>query len=107
VASGGEVDLAGVRRALRGRLGCERADLHGLTPDERRACEARRMAETARGRGEAAPKLDLDPRGAFARDDAPYLARKPKDGCKLMAGGRASPSGEDGPAAGIGCSFAF
>jgi hypothetical protein len=94
-----------VRQALRGGLGCRHADLLGLTTEERRRCEERTTAQ-APGPG---PKLNLDRDGAFAagRNPEPYLARKPKNGCKLRAAGDATPAGDQGPAAGIGCAWAF
>lgn len=52
---------------------------------------------------EWARKLNLDPRGAFARSDIPYLRRRPANGCELMAGGSASPAGVEGVAAGAVC----
>lgn len=52
---------------------------------------------------EWARKLNLDPRGDFARSDIPYLRRRPTNGCKLMAGGSASPAGVEGVAAGAVC----
>jgi hypothetical protein len=89
-----------VRRALRGLIGCRLAD---LSDAERQRCEDRLGAlEDRRG-----PKLNLDVRGAFARDPDPYLARKPKDGCKVRAGGDADPAGEQGAAIGIGCAWSF
>lgn len=48
-------------------------------------------------------KLNLDPRGDYARSDVPYLRRRPTNGCKLMAGGSASPAGVEGVAAGAVC----
>ncbi len=97
-------DADGVRRALRQRVMC--ADLSDLTEAERRACEAReataRHAEAA-----GAPKIDLSRAGAFGSDGQPYLARKPVNGCKVMAGGRAAPSGQEGAVAGVGCALSF
>ena len=89
-----------VRRALRGLIGCRLAD---LTDEERQRCDERLAAvEDKIGR-----KLDLDTRGAFAREADPYLARRPKNGCKARAGGDADPAGEQGAAVGIGCAWAF
>ena len=89
-----------VRRALRGLIGCRLAD---RTDEERQRCDERLAAVEDRiGR-----KLDLDPRGAFAKETAPYLARRPKNGCKARAGGDADPAGEQGAAVGIGCAWAF
>ena len=95
---------AELQRTLRGALGCRNAALLGLTPEERRACEARMAAI----RRDARPvRLDLDPRGRFAGDAEPYLARKPKDGCKLRAAGDADPMGKQGPATGVACAWSF
>ncbi|MDB5416974.1 MAG: hypothetical protein JWP50_393 [Phenylobacterium sp.] len=94
----------GVRQALRG-LGCEHAALLGLTPEERRRCEDR-LAEAARRQGGPA-RLNLDVRGAFGRDAEPYLQRRPKNGCKLRAGGDVAPMGEVGAATGVACAWSF
>lgn len=94
----------GVRQALRGLLGCRHAALAGLSPEERQRCQDRLGALAGQERG---PKLDFDTRGAFARDPDPYLARKPKNGCKARAGGDVAPTGEHGAALGVGCAWAF
>jgi hypothetical protein len=96
-----------VRQALRRGLGCRHAGLLGLTPEERRRCEDRAAAAGPAER--APPRLDLDRDGAFAagRNPEPYLARKPKNGCKLRAAGDTTPAGDQGPAAGVGCAWAF
>lgn len=89
-----------VRRALRGLIGCRLAD---LTDEERQRCDERLAAAEDRiGR-----KLDLNPRGAFAREADPYLARRPKNGCKARAGGDADPAGKQGAAVGLSCAWAF
>jgi hypothetical protein len=94
----------GVRQALRG-LGCEHAALLGLTPEERRRCQDR-LAEAARRQGGPA-RLNLDARGAFGREAEPYLQRRPKNGCKLRAGGDVAPMGEVGAATGVACAWSF
>jgi hypothetical protein len=48
-------------------------------------------------------KLNLDPVGTFATPDAPYLRRRPTDGCKMMAGGTTDPMGKSGAASGVVC----
>jgi hypothetical protein len=48
-------------------------------------------------------KLNLDPAGAFAAPDAPYLRRRPTDGCKPMAGGTTDAMGKAGAAGGLVC----
>jgi hypothetical protein len=94
-----------VRQALRGLLGCEHAALAGLTSAERERCRERLGAETGRAGGAA--RLNLDPRGAFATDAEPYLARKPKNGCKPRAGGDVGAMGEIGAAGGVACAWSF
>ncbi|WP_374452485.1 hypothetical protein [Phenylobacterium sp.] len=89
-----------LRRALRGLIGCGMAD---LTEDERERCEARLAVRDGRG----APKLNLDVHGDFDRDPDPYLARRPKNGCKARAGGDVDPAGEQGAAIGLSCAWAF
>lgn len=95
----------GVRKVLRGMLGCDHAALAGLSPEERRRCEER----LARAPGVTIPHLNLDKGGAFAagQDLEPYLARRPKNGCKARAGGDTAPSGDKGAAAAIGCALSF
>lgn len=102
--NGETAPAAGVRQALRGLLGCRHATLAGLSQEERERCQERLGAMVDQERG---PKLDLDTRGAFARDPDPYLARKPKNGCKARAGGDVAPTGEHGAALGVGCAWAF
>ena len=93
----------GVRQALRGRLGCEHADLMGLSDQERERCRE----QLAAGAGAAPLKLDLDRKGRFAEDPEPYLARRPHNGCKVRAAGDKAPSGEQGAATGIACAWSF
>lgn len=94
-----------VRQALRGLLGCEHAALAGLTSEERERCRERLGAEAGRAAGVA--RLNLDPRGGFATDAEPYLARKPKNGCKPRAGGDVGAMGEIGAAGGVTCAWSF
>jgi hypothetical protein len=113
VAPEEEEELAGVPApVVRGSAGGVQAALRGLmaggggvaqTPEERRRCDAR----LAEGRGAAGPRLNLDVRGAFAEETTPYLARKPKKGCKVGAGGDVDPMGKVGAAAGLNCAWAF
>ena len=94
---------AGVRKALRGLGGCSHADLLALSPSERQTC-LDRLAKSPGGD----PALDLDKRGyAAARTQDPYLQRKPKNGCRVGAGGSTTPSGLQGVAGGIGCALSF
>ena len=94
-----------VRQALRGLLGCEHAALAGLTSEERERCRERLGAQA--GRADGVARLNLDPRGAFATEAVPYLARKPKNGCKLGAGGDVGAMGEIGAAGGVSCAWSF
>lgn len=96
-------DVDGVRRILRQRAQC--ADLSDLTERDRRACEARYAAD--RAQAAPAPKVDLSRAGLFGKEAEPYLARKPVNGCKVMTGGRAAPSGQEGAVAGVGCALSF
>lgn len=89
-----------LRRALRDLIGCGMAD---LTDDERERCEARLAARD----GRRAPKLNLDVHGDFDRDPDPYLARRPKNGCKARAGGDVDSAGKQGAAIGLSCAWAF
>ena len=99
-----EGEAAGVRKALRGLGGCAHVDLLALSPAERQTC-LDRLAKAPRG-GEL--RLDLDRRGyAAAKTQEPYLQRKPKNGCKIGAGGDTTPSGVQGVAGGIGCALSF
>jgi len=99
----------GMRQALRGLLGCERATLLDLSPEERQRCRDRTTAEAARLRGVGAPKLNLDKGGEFAagKSPEPYLARRPRNGCKTRAGGDVAPMGEEGVALGLACAWSF
>ncbi len=98
---------AALRQALLGRLGCSGSVLMALTPEERRRCEARQDAALAAVRAGPIPKYDLDRDGRFTEDETPYLARKPKNGCKLMAGGQGRPIGGEAAVAGVGCAVSF
>jgi hypothetical protein len=94
---------AAIRPILRNLLGCRNSGLAGLTAEERQRC----AEQLAHGRGEAPGRLDLDPRGGFAADPEPYLARKPKNGCKTRAAGDVGVMGQQGAAAGVACAWAF
>jgi hypothetical protein len=54
-----------------------------------------------------APKLNLDVKGDFAPRAIPYLRQRPVDGCKPMAGGATSVTGQSGLAGGIVCAMRF
>ncbi|MFL5296054.1 MAG: hypothetical protein ACJ798_06695 [Phenylobacterium sp.] len=94
----------GARQALRGRFGCDHARMLGLSAEERADCEDR-IARAAPFSG--AGRLNLDLTGRYAADPEPYLARRPKNGCKVRAAGDAGPMGNEGPAAGIACAWSF
>jgi hypothetical protein len=101
--TGGAAAAPAVRPVLRGLLGCRNADLAQLTTDEREHC----LEQLAKMGGPLGRTIDLDPHGRFATDPTPYLARKPKQGCKISAAGDVDPGGKQGPAAGVTCSWAF
>lgn len=54
-------------------------------------------------------RLNLDPKGDFAKDATPYLARSPHNGCKAFVTSDATPMGVPGVAgaAKLGCAFSF
>jgi hypothetical protein len=101
--TGGPPPVA-VRPVLRGLLGCDHAALLGLTAEERRRCLDQLPGEARRA---VAARLNLDLRGAFGRPAEPYLARKPKKGCKPAAAGDVDPMGKEGPIAGLNCAWSF
>jgi hypothetical protein len=80
-------------------FGC---DLPHLTDAERSACAGR----LATNRPTRPTPLNFDPHGLYVRDPEPYLTRKPKNGCKVMAGGDTA-AGQHGVAAGVGCNWSF
>lgn len=92
------------RGVLRGLLGCRNADLLALSPAERARCREALARADAR---DSAARLNLDPTGRFVEDAEPYLARRPKKGCKPRAGGDVTPSGDHGVAGGITCAVPF
>jgi len=99
-----EGEAAGVRKALRGLGGCGHADLLTLSPSERQTC----LDRLAKAPSAGAMTLNLDKRGyAAAKTQEPYLQRKPKNGCKVGAGGDTAPMGNQGVAGGIGCALSF
>jgi len=99
-----EGEGANVRNALRGLGGCSYADMLALSPAERQGC----LDKLAKAPGGGELRLDLDGRGyAAAKTQEPYLQRKPKNGCKVGAGGSTTPSGLQGVAGGIGCALSF
>jgi hypothetical protein len=93
---------ARVRNALRGRVGCDSANLVNLSPAERQAC----LDRLAKGGGGRMP-LNLDRRGDYAKNLQPYLERRPRNGCKARAGGDKAPMGEEGVAGGLSCAWSF
>jgi hypothetical protein len=94
--------------ALRGLLDCRPSNLHRLGAEARARCDQRLADDPGlRKIGAAGSRLNLDPSGRFAQDDAAYLARRPKKGCKVRAGGDADAMGHQGPAGGITCAVPF
>ena len=92
--------------SLRGLFGCSPSTLHRLSREARAACEERAGAQ-ARFADQRGPPVDLDPKGAFARDATPYLNRRPRNGCKVGAGGSEGGLGQQGAAAGVNCAWSF
>ena len=93
-----------MRKALRGLGACSLADMLALSPSERQAC----LDRLAKAPGGGPMALNLDRRGyAAGKAQEPYLQRKPRNGCKIGAGGDTVPSGNQGVAAGIGCALSF
>lgn len=86
------------RPVLQGlRAGC---DSVRLTREEREDCEAKRWA----GLAPAAPRLNLDPTGRYARNPEPFLSRRPEKGCRARATGDTDGMGNDMNArAGVTC----
>jgi hypothetical protein len=96
-----------VQQVLRGLVGCSHADLSRLTPEERRRCQERQLAEAGRLKGAGPSRLNFDLSGRYAENPEPYLQRRPKNGCKPRAGGHKVPSGNQGTAGGIACAWSF
>ncbi|MEO8115362.1 MAG: hypothetical protein ABI655_13330 [Phenylobacterium sp.] len=92
---------------LRGRVGCDHAALLGLSRAERQDCLDRLARSEVAELGNTPAALNFDRRGDLARIPEPYLARKPRNGCKPRAGGDVGSMGEVGAAAGVGCGWAF
>lgn len=93
-----------VRDVLRKAIGCDPAMLARLSAAEREACLDRLAKAPAGG----AMALNLDRRGyAAGKAQEPYLQRKPRNGCKIGAGGDTTPSGVQGVAGGVGCALSF
>lgn len=95
------------RRVLRQALGCQHASLAGLTVEERERCVERLATSSEREQGRPTPRLSFDKAGAFDADDTPYLARKPKNGCKAGVGGKSDAMGKEGAVAGVNCAWSF
>lgn len=93
-------------RALRGLLDCRPTNLDRLPAEARERCE-RRLAGDPALRTASGPALNLDASGRYAQDDEPYLARRPKKGCKVRAGGSADAMGRESAAGGIACAMPF
>ena len=83
-------------------------DLQRLTAAERRACERQQLAEASRKARPLQVTEDLSQGGRFApRETLPYLARDPKNGCKVKTGGGSGVGMKDPMAAGVACKFSF
>ena len=95
-------DVANLSRALRGRFGCNLAQ---LTDAERVTCASRLAANLPT----TPTPLDLDPHGRYVSDPEPYLTRMPKNGCKVRASGDTAggPGAKHGVAVGVGCGVSF
>jgi hypothetical protein len=75
-----------------------------MTRQERERCDAERWARVA----PAAPRLNLDPAGRYARNLEPFLSRRPKDGCRARLAGDVDARGNDMNArAGVTCVVPF
>jgi hypothetical protein len=94
-------------QVLRQALGCQHARLAGLTAEERERCLERLATSGKREQSRPTPKLRFDKGGAFDTDDTPYLALKPKNGCKVGAGGKSDAMGKEGAVAGVNCAWSF
>ncbi len=92
--------------ALRGLVDCRPSMLDRLPPEARERCEQRLAGDPAL-RTAAAARLNLDPTGRFAKDDEPFLSRRPKKGCRIRAAGDIDPMGQHGAAGGITCVIPF
>jgi len=95
--------------SLRAQRACAAAPGGRLTQEERARCLADWGASAEKAAAKwPSPQLNLDPRGAYARETQPYLERKPKNGCKARAGGSPVPQfGDQGVATGVACAFSF
>lgn len=99
---GGEPLQPAPAAPLRRLTGCRLAMLDQLAPEARARC-LERLAVLARSE----PRLNLDLTGRYARDQTPYLARPPKNGCKPVAGVKNSVNGTVDAKVGVGCAFSF
>ena len=99
-----EEAASAVRSTLRAALGCEHADLLGLSPEERQHCQEK----MAGSKGAPQLALNLDPRGIYTPhpNPVPYLARMPKNGCKPIAHAAPTPNGT-AVVAGVACGKTF
>ena len=102
IAPPGDGGVAGrAQQALQGLGGCERA---GLSREDRERCETRRWASA----DAPATRLNLDPSGRYVEDTEPFLARRPKKGCRVRAAGDTNAMGDSGNArAGFTCVVPF
>lgn len=96
-----------ISQVLRRALGCQHVKLAGLTAEERERCLEQLATPGEREQGRTTPKLRFDKGGAFDTDDTPYLARRPRNGCKVGAGGKSDAMGREGAVAGVSCAWSF
>ena len=87
---------------LLGLLRCRQATLDRLAPEAREQCLERLAVIDS-----PPPRVDLDLTGRYARDRTPYLARPPKNGCKLVSGVADGVNGTVDGKMGVGCAFSF
>jgi hypothetical protein len=76
---------ANLRQVLRGAMGCDQADLLGLSSAEKQRCREQ-LARRLEPRPDQ-PSFGMDPRkgaafAAEAKEREPFLIQTPKDGCK-------------------------
>lgn len=93
-------------QVLRGLMDCRPANLDRLSPEARERCERRLVGDPAL-KSASGQRLNLDPSGRYVQEDEPYLARRPKKGCKVRAGATRDPMGKQGPATGVACAMPF
>lgn len=103
----GEAQAGPAGHALRGLLDCRPSNLHRLPAKARERCERKLAGDPALRTASAGPRLNLDPSGRYVREEEPYLARRPKKGCKVRTAGDVDAMGEHGAAGGVACVIPF